>query len=126
MLAGIDVGFLQWDLESTSKQWRDFSLTNIHTCYLLVKWSLTCWTPVVRSPAGVEIFIFSSTSRTVLRPTQWVISGYFVGVRGLGREADRSTQSNLRFGMHGVFPPLPIGLHPLGAVLAYMLGELHR
>jgi hypothetical protein len=28
MLAGIDVGFLQWDLESTGKQWRDFSLTN--------------------------------------------------------------------------------------------------
>jgi hypothetical protein len=52
----------------------------------------------VRFPAGLGIFLFITTSRTALRPSQppiqWVPGVLSLGVKRPGREADHSSTSS--------------------------------
>jgi hypothetical protein len=52
----------------------------------------------VRFPRGLEIFLFTTTSRTALGPTQppiqWVPGALSLGVKQPGREADHSPPSS--------------------------------
>jgi hypothetical protein len=52
----------------------------------------------VRFPVGVEIFLFTTPSRTALGPTQppiqWVSGALSLGVKRQGREADHSPLSS--------------------------------
>jgi hypothetical protein len=54
----------------------------------------------VRFPAGMGIFLFTTVSRTALRPTQppiqWVQGDHSLGVKRPRREADHSPPSSAR------------------------------
>jgi hypothetical protein len=60
-------------------------------------------------PSEGNIFVFSTTSRLVLRPTQppiqWALGAPSMGVKWQGHEADHSPPSSAEVKNGGVIPP---------------------
>jgi hypothetical protein len=69
------------------------------------------WKGGFDSRQGLEIFFYSTGSRSALGPTQppiqWVLSSSSPGLNWPGHEADRSSLSNAKVKNGGAIPPLP-------------------
>jgi hypothetical protein len=75
---------------------------------------LTSWTTGVRFPTG-EIFLFPIKSRMALGSPSLLstrhLGAVFVGLKRLGREADKSAPSNVKVMNGGVIPQFHISLY---------------
>jgi hypothetical protein len=77
--------------------------------YLYLTYGLDDWG--FESREGLGIILFTTSSRSALRPTQppihWVPGALSLGVRRPRREADHLSRSVPRSRMRGAIPPLP-------------------
>jgi Ni,Fe-hydrogenase I cytochrome b subunit len=89
--SGINQGMKEYFLEhhKKKKKFTNMMLCILKTYYYLIQLFDSWW--------GLGIFLFTTTSRTALRPTQppiqWVPGALSLGVKQLGSEADHSPPS---------------------------------